>query len=100
MASLGDCEIATGMGLPIGQYIGAKLASLSHKRVVVDALRSANLEFVRPGKAKLTEPTEECRLSYQRTWGLSIEQQLHIEQMSLLPPTLGFYNIEEFPHAQ
>lgn len=100
MASLGDCEVATGLGLPIGQYIGTKLANLTRRRVVVDALRTANLEFVRPGKATLTEPTEECRLSYQRTWGLSIEQQLHIEQMQLLVPTLGFHEIEEFPHKQ
>lgn len=100
LASIGDCEVALGMGLPIGQFIGSKLAAMSKRRMHVDLQFQANKEFLRPGKAHLVEPSMECRLSYERAWGISVEQQMHIESLKLCPPVIRDYRIEEFPYMQ
>lgn len=99
LASVGRCEIALGMGLPVGQYLGARLAELSHRHMVTQLDYVAKKQYVKPSKARVVEPTMECRLSYERAWGLSIEQQLYIEGLAIRLPS-GDVDVEEFPFIQ
>lgn len=101
LASIGDCALALGLGLPIEQYVGHKLSKLSTKRMRTELTYAANREFIKPGKAKLTPPNPECRQSYARAWGISVEQQLHIEsKLAILQPTIRDYAVEEYPFTQ
>lgn len=84
LASIGDCEVALGLGLPIGQFIGDKLRGLTTKRTLVDLHYVANREFVRPHRARVVAPTQECRLSYFDAWDISPEQQVVLETQELL----------------
>jgi hypothetical protein len=59
----------------------------------------AKKQYVKPSKARVVEPTMECRLSYERAWGLSIEQQLYIEGLAIRLPS-GDVDVEEFPFIQ
>lgn len=99
LASVGRCEIALGMGLPVGQYLGAKLACLSHRHMETQLDYVAKRQYVKPNKARVIEPTMECRLSYERAWDLSIEQQLYIEKLAIRLPTVDV-DVEEFPFIQ
>lgn len=83
LTSIGLCCLSLGMGLPIEQYVGNTLASLGGKWVATSLHHSAKQMFMRPGKAKLVEPTMQVRLSYERAWGLSPALQRNIEQLQI-----------------
>jgi hypothetical protein len=97
LASIGDCEVALGLGLPIGQYVGDKLRSFSEKRMVTDLHYVANKEYVRPRRAQVIQPTYECRLSYQEAWGISPDEQIEIETCTLSRKVSLEVDFEEFP---
>lgn len=99
LASIGRCEMALGMGLPVGQYLGNKLASLSRKTITTQLDYVAKREFVKPHKARLVEPTWECRLSYEEAWGLSPYEQLTLEATPILLETTDIEE-EEYPLRQ
>jgi hypothetical protein len=80
LASIGRCEVALGMGLPIGQFIGQQLARLSNKSTRVDLQYVANREYVKPRNATFVPPSNMARESYAAAWGIPVEQQLEIER--------------------
>lgn len=99
MASIGRCELALGMGAPIGQYIGAKLAQLSNKHVVTDLEWVAKQQFLRPRRAMLLTPTLRARESYALAWGISPHDQCEIEKAEIsLDVEVPFF--EERPFVQ
>lgn len=86
--SVGLCELSLGMGLPVGQYIGHKLSQLGGKYIVTPTHYSASKMAYKPGKAKLLQPTLAVRESYALAWGVTIDQQLRYESMSIVEPYL------------
>ncbi|APG76314.1 hypothetical protein 2 [Wenzhou tombus-like virus 11] len=80
----GQCEIAQGLGLPIGQYIGQRMCELGGK--MVRLRHRAWLEKMKPGKLQPIEPAAGVRESYALAWGLSVADQLAIEQTRLVQP--------------
>jgi len=101
LASIGRCELALGMGAPIGQYIGHKLSLLSDKHIDTDLEWVAKQQQYRPRRAKLVEPTLRARSSYAEAWGISIEQQLEIEATGIsLDVDVSALNVEERPYDQ
>lgn len=106
LKSVGMCEMALGVGLPIGQYIGETLSKLSKKKYMITDLHYvAKREYSRPGSAKVVTPTAEARASYEEAWGLDLTTQLQYEQATLQPPELGMdcladYDEEPFLHMQ
>jgi hypothetical protein len=99
LASIGRCEMAMGMGAPIGQYIGYQLSLLSDRHINTDLEYVAKLQMYRPTRAHLVSPSEDARYSYEEAWGLSPDFQRYLESatinfdISLLP-------IEETPFLQ
>lgn len=96
LASIGRCEIALGMGMPVGQYLGEKLSALSTKSMQTQLDYVARREYVRPGKARVVPPSLECRLSYEAAWGLSPPEQMYLENLSIHLPFEEVY-AEEYP---
>lgn len=86
--STGQCEIAQGLGLPIGQFIGQRMCERGGKMVRIR--HRAWLEKMKPGKLQPIEPMGGVRESYEKAWGLSIADQLLIEQTSLVEPEEHF----------
>lgn len=99
LASIGRCEMALGMGLPIGQYLGQTLAALSSRHVVTDLEYVARRQYVKPLKAVVVQPTAECRASYEDAWGIAPEMQMRIESLAIRLPLLD-YTVEETPFLQ
>jgi len=99
--SVGLCELSLGMGLPIGQFLGDKLAKMGGKYVVTPSHYSANKMAYKPGKAKLIEPSLTVRTSYELAWGITVKEQLDYEQMSIVSPHLTNFadDFEEEPYA-
>lgn len=91
--------MALGMGLPIGQYLGATLAGLSSRHVSTDLEYVARRQYVKPLKARVVAPTAECRASYEEAWGVSPDMQERIEKLSIRLPILD-YEVEENPFQQ
>lgn len=100
LTSVGQCCVSIGMGLPVEQYIGAKLASLGGKVVRTPITHCANKMPMRPGKAYVVEPSIEVRLSYELAWGISLREQLILETIDIStavnvsPPALPQYGEE------
>lgn len=93
LSSVGLCEMALGVGLPVGQFLGHKLTT-SYPCDKYDNRNPlhyvASKEFIRPTKVKVVEPSLEARLSYERAWGISISDQLRIERVGFVAPDLGY----------
>jgi len=91
LKSVGLCEMALGVGLPVGQYVGNTLSTL-YSDAKYDASNPlhyvASREFMRPTNVKLVEPTMAARLSYERAWGITVADQLRIEKTPICLPTL------------
>lgn len=79
LASVGRCELALGMGAPIGQYFGHKLSELSSRHVTTSLEWVAKQQLFRPRRAHLVPPTHSARESYYEAWGISPEDQIKIE---------------------
>ncbi|UHR49843.1 MAG: RNA-dependent RNA polymerase [Fushun naranga aenescens tombus-like virus 1] len=100
MASVGRCELALGMGAPIGQYLGEKLAQLSHRHVITDLEYVAKQQHYRPLRAHLVPPSDAARESYYQAWNINPDQQREIEGSDICyPGTLSYY-LEERPFVQ
>lgn len=84
LASVGKCMVSTGQGLPVEQFIGRTLSSLSTAYVLTPYHYSANRMPYRPGRAQVVEPSTATRLSYETAWGLSIGQQTELERSSVV----------------
>lgn len=99
LRSVGLCEIALGVGLPIAQHIGEKLSKLGKGYMVTGNHYMASKEYIRPTRARLIEPTMEARMSYARAWGISVEEQLRIEAVEIELPELGdLRTFDEVPY--
>lgn len=94
LTSVGLCEMALGMGLPVGQYVGETLAKLGGKYVITSQHHMANKMPFRPKRARVIEPSLAVRLSYEEAWGVSVSQQRRYELMQL--DYEGSINDEEF----
>lgn len=92
--SVGLCELALGMGLPVGQFIGHKLSQLDGKYIITPTHYSANQMAYKPGRARLIEPSRAVRESYELAWGVSIAEQLHYEAMDIVDPTVSGYDLD------
>nr|BBN50999.1 hypothetical protein 3 [Korle-bu Aedes virus] len=82
--STGLCEISLGVGLPVAQYLGRALAERGGKYRRTELHYRAMLEKVKPQKAQVVEPSAETRMSYETAWGLSIAEQLQLENIKLV----------------
>lgn len=99
LASIGRCEVALGMGAPIGQYLGLQLSKLSGRHITTDLEWVAKQQNFRPRRAHLVEPTLRARESYAEAWGVSIDLQKVIEA-STIALTVDVPCIEERPFDQ
>lgn len=100
LASIGRCELALGMGAPIGQYIGQKLAALSDKHILTDLEWVAKQQNYKPRRAHLVPPTAKVRDSYAAAWGISPDQQRVLEGVHVELLTVDVLPIEERPYDQ
>jgi len=101
LRSVGICEMALGVGLPIGQYIGQTLSKLGSGYMVTGNHHKAMMENMRPGKVRLIEPSMIARMEFQDTWGISISEQLRIERSNIiLPTTENLYGYDEEPYPR
>lgn len=89
LRSVGLCEMALGVGLPIGQYIGNTLSKLSKGYTITGNHYRAQKEYMRPCSVKLIPPSYEARLEYEQTWGIPVAEQLRIESTTIELPELG-----------
>jgi hypothetical protein len=89
LRSVGLCEMALGVGLPIGQYIGHTLSKLGKGYMITGNHHRAQKEHYRPSNVRLIPPTMEARMEYEETWGISIADQLRIEATTIALPDLG-----------
>lgn len=100
LTSVGHCCMSIGMGLPVEQYIGSKLANLGGKIVRTPLTYCANRMPMRPGRAYIVEPSMNVRLSYELAWGISPREQLILENscistaLNLSPTALPQYGEE------
>lgn len=99
LASIGRCELALGMGAPIGQYLGYKLSQLSSRHIVTDLEYVAKQQQYRPLRAKLVPPSSEARISYFEAWGITPGQQIAIEKCDVLLGGSMSYYFEEKPFS-
>lgn len=101
LRSIGLCEMALGVGLPIGQYLGETLSKMGEGYMVTGNHYLAMREHYRPSKVQLIEPSMEARMEYERTWGIPIAEQLRIERTRILKPELGdCLGFEEVPYRE
>jgi hypothetical protein len=84
LTSLGMCMLSLGMGLPVEQFIGDKLARLGGKYIDTPLHYSANKMFMRPKHARVIIPTTLTRLSYERAWGIPVGEQLKLEASEIV----------------
>lgn len=100
LTSLGMCMLSLGMGLPVEQFVGYKLAQLGGKYIESPLHYSANKMFMRPKRARVIVPSMDTRLSYERAWGIPIGEQLAMENMGVtLGVDLGPYlDYDEYPN--
>lgn len=89
LRSVGLCEMALGVGLPIGQYIGDTLSKLHKGYMITGNHHRAQQEYMRPCSVKLIPPSYEARLEYERTWGIPVAEQLRIESSTIELPEAG-----------
>lgn len=83
LSSVGKCLISTGQGLPVEQYIGRTLSSLSSLYVLTPYHHSASRMPYRPGRAFVVEPSTATRFSYELAWNISVNQQLALEETTV-----------------
>lgn len=99
LRSVGLCEIALGVGLPIAQHIGEKLSQLGTGYMITGNHYMASKEYIRPTAARVIKPSVEARHSYAQAWGISIEEQLQIEAATIQLPDLGdIRTFDEVPY--
>lgn len=95
IASVGECELALGLNLPVAQYVGHKMMAFSTSRIKTEGhWRIKTLQNRSPKQVQ--PPSYETRLSYQDAWGISIERQLELEATTL-SLDVSFDQIEEYP---
>lgn len=99
LASVGRCEVALGMGLPVGQFLGAKLAALSNRHISTPLEYVAKLQAMRPRSAYVVEPTFECRTSYEKAWDLTPEEQIELESLTFRECTEDVIE-EDYPYLR
>lgn len=83
LASIGRCELALGMGAPIGQYVGQKLATLSSRHVTTDLEYVAKQQNYRPRRAHLVPSSDDARNSYAEAWNISPDLQKVLENVEI-----------------
>lgn len=84
LKSVGLCEVALSLGLPVMQAIGWKLATLtSAKYMMTDGHYQASKEFIKPWNVVPLDVSIEARQSYERAWGLTIQEQLQLEAVEV-----------------
>jgi hypothetical protein len=83
LTSVGLCCISLGLGLPVEQYIGSKLAALKGKYVLTPQHQVASKMFIRPGRAVVKPPSMATRLSYELAWNISLGKQLELEKLDI-----------------
>lgn len=85
--STGLCEMALGRAIPVAQYVGQTLSThFKGKYKRTDLHYRACLERIKPQRAKIVQPTEATRVSYEAAWGVPIPQQLEWESMKIGSP--------------
>lgn len=98
LRSIGLCEMALGVGLPVGQYLGHLLSKQGKGYMVTGNHYAAQREFQRPQSVSLIPPTMEARLGYEETWGIPVSEQLEIERTGLTNPTIDESWTAEAPY--
>lgn len=97
LKSVGMCEMALGVGLPVAQYVGDKLSKLSDKKYMITDLHYVAMkEYQRPCAVKLVQPTRAARESYEEAWGIDIPTQLRWENATIEPPNISDTAAEYF----
>lgn len=87
LKSLGMCELALSVGMPVTQSLALKLIKRGSGAYMVTELHhSAMREYVQPKYAKARHVSLECRESYERAWGITIGEQLELEAGELVDP--------------
>lgn len=97
LASVGKCELAMGMYLPVGQFIGHQLAKLSPKYVETDRHHAANKQRYGPTRAHLTEVLDITRASYELAWDLSRREQRILESTGVTTCVAKLEHCDETP---
>lgn len=88
VSSVGKCELASGIGIPVVQSLSLAMieASGDHKLWKgLDSYRKAKMERWAPERAQraVREVTAESRASFEKAWGISAEEQVEMEAAKL-----------------
>jgi len=82
--SVGLCELACNRGVPVLQELAVKLILCGRGRyLVTDRHIAAKALQHSVERTKPTEVTMSARFSFERAWGLTVAEQLKLEQMSV-----------------
>lgn len=97
--SVGMCELALNMGIPVLQAVASALIEFgSGSYIKTDRHYLAKLSKVKPWHARSVEVRQVTRESFARAWGISVEEQLELEKVTLSKPEVDvleqlFWNV-------
>jgi len=96
LKSVGMCELALNMGLPVMQAVAERLIELSPKKYIATPLHyTASNEYIKPWRAEPRPITAEARASYERAWGISPQEQHEYEKLAIGGVTTDIIGIFE-----
>jgi len=85
--SVGMCELALNMGIPVLQSVACALIEFgSGAYVKTDRHYLAKLSKIKPWHARAVPISQVTRESFERAWGISVEEQLELETVTLEKP--------------
>lgn len=105
IASVGRCEAACNLGIPVLQALAWKLVELggTHHKTwsKLDAFYKAKDEVWTPDKVErgLREISMESRISFEEAWGITVSEQLDMERAELRFSGLTQHDLDTY-HAR
>lgn len=94
--SLGMCEVALNLGLPVMQAIGTKLMDRGKgKYLVTDLHYQAKQEYIKPWNVKPLPIRDVTRESYYLAWDITPGEQMELEAVSLKDVSTNIMSIFE-----
>lgn len=102
MKSLGMCEVALSLGIPVTQALGEKLMqSGSGKYLQTELHYQAKQEYIKPWNVKPVPIRDITRESYYLAWDITPDEQRSLEAVTLVKPLTNieyiFDQISEWP---
>jgi len=87
LKSVGMCEMVLNLGIPVMQEIARTLISKgSGKYMKTDRHYLAKLSKIKPWNVKPVPIRQVTRESFEKAWGITIEEQMKLEKVSVVKP--------------